>query len=338
MPMEIVRNDITKIQVDAIVNAANASLKMGSGVCGAIFSAAGEADLQKECEQLGICHVGQAVITSGYALPAKYVIHTVGPIWQGGVAGEAQALANCYSNSLELALRYKCNSIAFPLISSGVFGYPKDEALKIAIASIGEFLLRNELLVYLVVYDNKAYQLSAKLFSAIENYIDDNYIEEHQRNQRISQVVINNYMEMQEFLLEDTIYEQCAPATKKQRSLHEVVAQLEESFSQMLLRLIDEKQLTDVATYKKANIDRKLFSKIRSDNAYNPKKTTAIAFAIALELSLDETKDLLARAGYTLSHSHKFDLIVEYFIAAENYNIFEINEALFAFDQLLLGA
>ena len=337
MPMEIVRNDITKMQVDAIVNAANASLQEGGGVCGAIFAAAGAAELQEECDRYGNCEVGQAVITAGYDLPSKYIIHTVGPIWQGGEAGEAKELANCYSNSLELALRYKCESIAFPLISSGVFGYPKEEALKIAIASIGEFLLRNEMLVYLVVYDKKSYQLSEKLFSAIKNYIDEYYIEEHQYSRSISEVKIQNYSEVEELLIDYSIYKP-AKAGKIQKSLKEVIGQLEESFPQMLFRLIDERKLTDVATYKKANIDRKLFSKIRSDNAYNPSKATAIAFAIALELSLDETKDLLAKAGYTLSHSHKFDLIVEYFIAIENYNIFEINEALFAFDQMLLGA
>ena len=184
MPMKIIRNDITKMLVDAIVNAANVTLKMGGGVCGAIFSAAGAGKLQKECDSIGKCNVGEAVITSGYDLQAKFIIHTVGPIWYGGSAGEANLLHNCYTNSLMLALQHKCKSIAFPLISSGIYGYPKDQALGIAISAIGEFLMNHEMTVYLVVYDNKTYALSENLFSKIEKYIDDNYVEEHLHSQR----------------------------------------------------------------------------------------------------------------------------------------------------------
>ena len=343
MPLEIVRNDITKMPVDAIVNAANIALKMGGGVCGAIFSAAGADKLQAECDEIGKCSIGQAVITTGYALPVKHIIHTVGPIWQGGENNEAKLLANCYTNSLALAQQYKCESIALPLISSGIYGYPKDEALTIAISSIGEFLLKHEMMVYLVVYDKKSFVLSEKLFTSIEKYIDDHYVEEHyveehnfnQRSRGIedyeySQLVRQNDLEACEAYSE--------PLSKAKRSLKDVISQLEESFSQRLLRLIDEKGMCDVEAYKKANIDRKLFSKIRSDKGYNPSKVTSIAFAIALELNLDETKDLLARAGYTLSRSNKFDVIIEYFIEEGNYNIFSINEALFAFNQVLLGA
>jgi len=179
MPFEIIRNDITAMSVDAIVNAANTSLQMGGGVCGAIFSAAGAQNMQAACDKIGECGVGKAVLTDGFNLPAKFVIHTVGPIWQGGNHNEAQQLNGCYSNSLELARQNKCTSIAFPLISSGIYGYPGDQALQIAISAIGKFLLQYEMLVYLVVYDPKSFALSEKLFSAIERYIDDNYIEEH---------------------------------------------------------------------------------------------------------------------------------------------------------------
>ncbi len=334
MPLRIIRNDITKMPVDAIVNAANTALKMGGGVCGAIFMAAGADKLQTECNRIGRCNVGEAVITGGYDLPARYIIHTVGPIWRGGSSGEAELLHNSYTNSLMLALQNKCESIAFPLISSGIYGYPKDQALQIAIAAIGEFLLNHEMMVYLVVYDKKSYVLSERLYYAIERYIDDNYVAEH----RLAERRLESYESQQFNALEEAQASVRAPAPKGKRSLVDVIDALDESFAEMLLRLIEEKGMTDVETYKKANIDRRLFSKIRSQKDYHPSKATAVAFAIALELDLDETLDLLGKAGYTLSPSYKFDVIIEYFITEGNYNIFEINEALFAFDQVLLGA
>lgn len=333
MPLKIIRNDITKVYADAIVNAANSSLLGGGGVDGAIHRAAGP-ELLAECRALGGCMVGQAKITKGYRLPAKYVIHTVGPVWHGGKSDEEKLLADCYRNSLKLAKDYKLKSIAFPLISSGAFGYPKDKALKTAITVIGEFLLSNDMTVYLVVYDKTSFMLSEKLFSSITQYIDENYIEEHlfdnldrfealrQASERYEDYPLPFYREK---------------ASRHKRSLDDVVNQTDETFSQMLLRLIDEKGMTDAEAYKRANVDRRLFSKIRNDINYSPSKTTAIAFAIALKLNLDETKDLLRKAGFALSHSNKFDIIIEYFIQEGNYNIFEINEALFAFDQKLLG-
>ena len=341
MPLEIIRNDITQVHADAIVNAANRSLLGGSGVDGAIHKAAGP-ELLAECTTLGGCKVGEAKITKGYRLPAKYVIHTVGPVWHGGEAGEEKLLADCYRNSLALARQYELESIAFPLISSGAFGYPKDKALKVAIAEIGDFLLQHEMTVYLVVFDRASFALSEKLFASIAEYIDDNYIdlqpvEDRNRRERIR---------MQEEVLEDALYEASissaympAPAAplKRKRKLADVVKQLEETFSQVLLRLIDEKGMSDAETYKRANIDRKLFSKIRNDIYYKPSKPTVLSFAIALRLNLDETRDLLRKAGFALSRSSKFDIIVQYFIEEGNYNIFEINEALFAFEQSLLG-
>lgn len=198
MPLEIIRNDITKMHVDAVVNAANTALKMGGGVCGAIFSAAGAEELQAECDSIGTCKVGEAVMTSGYSLPAQHIIHTVGPFWRGGSSGEAQLLHNCYTNSLTLALQHGCESIAFPLISSGIYGYPKDQALQIAISAISEFLLNHEMNVHLVVYDKKAFMLSAKLFSAIEKYIDDNYVEEHHLRARDRIIEAYEYQQLEE--------------------------------------------------------------------------------------------------------------------------------------------
>lgn len=325
MPLEIIRNDITKVHADAIVNAANTSLLGGGGVDGAIHAVAGP-ELLKECITLGGCEVGKAKITKGYNLPAKYIIHTVGPIWRGGNNNEEELLTNCYKNSLQLVKDYKLESVAFPLISTGVYGYPKDKGLKIAISVMSDFLLKNEVTIYLVIYDKDAFLISSKLISSIEEYIDDRYVEEHKYPRR--RYIEDSAYEAQYILKKEEV---------KVRRLEDVVKNLDESFSEMLLRLIDEKNMTDVETYKKANVDRRLFSKIRNDKNYKPSKSTAIAFAIALKLSLDETKDLLLKAGFALSHSSKFDIIIEYFIENNKYDIFEINEALFAFDQTTLG-
>lgn len=339
MPLEIVRNDITKMKVDAIVNAANESLLGGGGVDGAIHRAAGSG-LLAECRTLGGCKTGKAKITGGYNLPAKYVIHTVGPIYNDGKHGEKVLLESCYRESLALAKDHNCETIAFPLISSGVYGYPKDQALKVAIDVISDFLLGNEMTVYIVIFDKAAYTISEKLFSDIAEYIDDNYVDEHtdyrresiRRNAPMAPCAKRKKANI-DFL------EICdCKALPLEEDLDAKLKQIDESFSQMLLRKIDEKGMTDAECYKKANIDRKLFSKIRSDIHYKPSKPTALAFAISLELSLVETEDMLRKAGFALSHSNKFDIIIEYFISKGNYNIFEINEALFAFDQSLLGA
>lgn len=341
MPLEIVRNDITKMKVDVIVNAANESLLGGGGVDGAIHRAAG-AGLLAECKILGGCKTGKAKITGGYNLPAKYVIHTVGPIYNDGKHGEKVLLESCYRESLALAKEYQCETVAFPLISSGVYGYPKDQALKVAIDVISDFLLENEMMVYIVIFDKAAYKISEKLFSDIAEYIDDNYVDEHTNYSR-ERIRMNALPPMaprtRRKKTDDDFLEMCdCKAMLAEDDLDAKLKQIDESFSQMLLRKIDEKGMTDAECYKKANIDRKLFSKIRSDVHYKPSKPTALAFAISLELSLAETEDMLRKAGFALSHSNKFDIIIEYFISKGNYNIFEINEALFAFDQSLLGA
>lgn len=324
VPLHIVRNDITTMKVDAIVNAANESLLGGGGVDGAIHRAAGP-ELLAECRTLRGCKTGQAKLTKGYRLPARFVIHTVGPVWRGGGHGERELLISAYRSSLELALEQGCRTVAFPLISSGVYGYPKDQALKVAVDTIGDFLLAHEMTVYLVIFDRAAYTIGGRLFADIAAYIDDRYVEEHTESREAEYRRAMAYA--------------CAEAQMMSMpaDLNKAVEQLDESFSQMLLRKIDEKGMTDAQCYKKANIDRKLFSKIRSDVHYKPSKPTAMAFAIALELPLEQARQLLEKAGFAFSHASKFDIIVEYFIAHKNYNIFEINEALFAFDQSLLG-
>ena len=337
MPLEIVRNDITKMKVDAIVNAANESLLGGGGVDGAIHRAAGS-ELLAECRTLGGCKTGKAKITGGYNLPAKYVIHTVGPIYDDGKHGEKALLESCYRESLALAKEHQCETVAFPLISSGVYGYPKDQALKVAIDVISDFLLENEMTVYIVIFDKAAYKISEKLFADIAEYIDDNYVDEHTDYSR-ERIRMNALPSMtprkRRKKSDDDFLEICdCKAMLAEDDLDAKLKKIDESFSQMLLRKIDEKGMTDAECYKKANIDRKLFSKIRSDIHYKPSKPTALAFAI----SFAETEDMLRKAGFALSHSNKFDIIIEYFISKGNYNIFEINEALFAFDQSLLGA
>ena len=329
MPLIIVRNDITKMPVDAIVNAAKESLLGGGGVDGCIHRAAGP-ELLAECRRLGGCKTGDAKITKAYLLPCRYVIHTVGPVWRGGGHGEREQLASCYRTSLALAQAHNCETVAFPLISSGIFGYPKDQALRVAVDTISEFLAENDMTVYIVIFDRAAYQIGNKLFADIAAYIDDHYVDAHtdSRRERMRRMgVVESRML--------TAYEDAPMAAS---GLDEALAHLDAGFSETLLKLIDRSGKKDSEIYKKANVDRKLFSKIRNNPGYKPSKSTAIAFAIALELNLDETRDLIARAGYALSASSKFDVIIEYFIGREKYDIFEINEALFAFDQSLLGA
>ena len=340
MPLEILRNDITNMRVDAIVNAANRSLLGGGGVDGAIHRAAGPA-LLAACRELGGCETGQAKITPGYALPARYVIHTVGPVYEDGKHGERELLASCYRESLALAKANGCESVAFPLISSGAYRYPKDEALKVAIDVIGAFLLENDMTVYIVIYDRASFMIGERLFADITEYIDDRYVDARARDRRERMLLDSCSLSLPPKRPPSdafAVYE-CAdvPAPARGDDLKEKLKRIDESFSQMLLRKIDEKGMTDAECYKKANIDRKLFSKIRTDIHYKPSKPTALAFAISLELSLPETEDLLRKAGFALSHSSKFDIIIEYFISKGIYNVFEINEALFAFDQSLLG-
>lgn len=330
MPLEIVRNDITKMSVDAIVNAAKESLLGGGGVDGCIHRAAGP-ELLQECRTLGGCRTGESKITGAYRLPYRYIIHTVGPVWNGGKYGEREQLASCYRTSLALAKEHGCETVAFPLISSGIFGYPKDQALRVAVDTIGEFLLHNDMTVYIVIFSRTAYQISSKLFADIAEYVDDHYVDAHTDSRR-------DRLRRMSVLEGRALSAGAAAAPMSADNLDDLLAHLDAGFSETLLKLIDRSGKKDAEVYKKANVDRKLFSKIRNNPDYKPSKPTAVAFAIALELILPETRDLIARAGYALSPSSKFDVIIEYFIMQRDYDIFKINEALFAFDQSLLGA
>ena len=435
MPLQLVRNDITKMKADAIVNAANTSLLGGGGVDGAIHRAAGPR-LLEECRTLGGCPAGEAKITAGYDLPARFVIHTVGPVWEGGSHGEESLLRSCYKNSLRLAVENHCDSVAFPLISAGVYGYPKDQALRVAIDTISDFLMANDpdsdLMVWLVLFGGDTLHLGRKLFPNLQEFIDDHYVKEHEdeefekrRRLQLQARKAQQYMDAQagpqpshdilpsrpssgampsgsakpsrpqppappeksrrrpsflpwkkeakastkpqekpaeepvsvsgSFPVPDeescssfsaipsqTVFGNAVPShaashAPESGKLDELIQDLDESFTQMVLRKIDEAGITDAQCYKRANLDRKLFSKIRSDLHYSPSKKTAVALAIALRLDLAETSELLRKAGFALSRSNIFDVIIEYFISRRNYNIFEINEALFAYDQVTLG-
>ena len=373
MPFEIVRNDITRMRVDAIVNAANASLLGGGGVDGAIHRAAGP-ELLAECAALGGCATGEAKVTGAYLLPCRYVIHTVGPVWQGGNSGEKELLASCYRESLKRAAEYGCESVAFPLISSGAYGYPKDQALRVATESILEFLADHDLHVYLVIYDRGSFLISRQMYVNIRSFIDDSCIDPDYERIEYSRRLDNRPLPMApepepdrlpkarpkssgilpafhgrradrtEERPERKAYAEpeadavFAPTAAMPSGLEEYLSGMDEGFRDMLLRKIDERRMTDAECYKKANIDRKLFNKIKNQPDYRPGKPTVLALAIALRLPLPEVREMLGKAGYSLSHSSRFDLIVEYFLLHGNYNIYEINEALFSFDQKLLGS
>lgn len=332
MSFTIVRQDITKMKVDAIVNAANTNLRMGGGVCGAIFKAAGAAQLQDACNILAPIRTGDAVITPAFLLSSKFIIHTAGPVYQDGRSGEQELLYACYLNSLKRAVENACESIAFPLISSGIFGYPKEEALQVASAAIQQFLGTHDLKVSLVVFDKASFVVSKALLSEVESYIDDHYVENHQVHRRTP-------LDIEIEPLAESVWYQCEePLPRPGRpGLDDLIGNLDESFPDMLLRLVKAKGKTEVEVYKHANLDRKLFSKIRTGKDYLPSKRTAIALAVSLGLTRFETDDFLKRAGFALSHSQKFDVIVEFFIVRGNYDIFEINEVLFKYDQPLLG-
>ena len=343
MPIQIVRNDITKMHVDAIVTTGNKYLRAGSGVNGAIHRAAGPL-LELVAQKLGGCAVGEAKITRGFNLPSRYVIHTVSPVWHGAEA-ERALLASCYTASLKLAVAHHCESIAFPLIAAGAHGCPHAVAMRIATDAINQFLLEsvpdNDLMVYLVVFSRESFLAGSKLFADVKQYIDDCYVAEHwdfrREGARSYPVQYNEDAAPDMTSALPPIGAAMPGAAWEPASLEDALSRLDESFAETLQRHIKARGLKNADCYKRANIDKKLFSKIINTPHYKPKKPTALALAIALELSLDETKDLLMKAGLALSHSDKFDIIVEYFIMQGKYDIFEINEILYEFDQVLLG-
>ena len=357
MAFQIVRNDITKIQADAIVNTANPEPVYMAGTDSAVYMAAGAERLLEERQKIGVIKEGEVAVTPAFDLPAKYIFHTVGPVWQDGNSGEKEIEKKCYENCLKKAVEMNLESIAFTLISTGVNGFPKTDALQIATSVFSSFLADHEMDITLAVFDTESFRLSGRIFAGVSQYIDEHYVEEK---------IVEEYSYEDAEAVEDSREEKstrrprrnerffgrmrecgaqsapmadfaCASAAPVQRSLDDVVKNLSETWTESLFRLIREKGYDEVEDYKRANVDRKLFSKIRKDKNYQPKKTTAMAFAIALRLNLDETKDFLGRAGYCFSPSSLFDTIICYCIENEEYNFMDINEVLFDYDQPLLG-
>lgn len=328
MPLEIIREDISRLHTDAIVHSTNTRLRKGTGSSEAIFRLAGD-ELETKLNQIGYCAPGDVVLTPGYKLNSNYIIHTVGPKWLGGSHNESSQLESCYRGALDCALKHNLKSIAFPLISAGNYGYPKDEALQIAITTIQSFLLIHEMLVYLVVFDKQAYQLSTQLFQSVNQYIDDHYVETR---------ILYSQNRREEYENQEISPKISYARLESSKTLDDVLLELDESFSQSLLKLIDQKGMTDVETYKRANITKAHFSKIRTHKDYRPTKNTVLAFCVALKLNLKESNTLLEKAGFSLSNSSIGDLIVKFFIENKRFDIFEINEVLFEYDQLLLGS
>ena len=346
MPFLMIRNDITKVAADAIVNPANRNLLQGSGTSRAIYQAAGEQELTASCEAIGRCDLGRAVCTPAFGLPAKYIFHAVCPAWQGGGFGEAEQLASAYHSALKLATKYHCESVAFPLLSSGNYGYPKEQAFRIAVDTITQYVMEHDLTVYLVLYDRDSLAVSRKLFASVEEYIDDHYVaqndESYQFDRRRRESVERRRWRLEEKAapMLETAAAPPPPAVAPMaaRSLENLMDNLGEGFTTRLLRLIDERGLKDSTVYKQSNISRQHFSKIQCNRDYNPKKKTVLAFAVGLHLSEDETIDLLKSAGYAFSDGSKRDWIVRYCLEHKIYNINQVNTLLFEYDQEQLGA
>ena len=348
MPFQITRDDLTRMRVDAIVNSANPLPRIGAGVDAGIHALAGTSLLEAR-KQIGNIQPGEAAITPGFQLNAKYVIHTVGPVWVDGNSREPEVLAKCYASALELAVRSGCRSVAFPLISTGNYGFPKSLALQIAISQISAFLMHHELDIYLVVFHREAFQLSEKLFSGIQSFIDDHYVKEKVAQEYCYPVGSALSCDREEqvrrrraaerlFMEKKAPAKSCrAPAAAAKPSLRDLLQNTDAGFAETLFALIDQRGYKDSEVYKRANLSKQHFSKIRKNPAYKPTKPTAVALAIALQLDLEQTRDLIGRAGYALTNSSKFDVIIMYFIEQKNYDLFEINSALFEFDQSLLG-
>ena len=349
MPIHIIRQDITKMTCDAIVNPSNEELYPGGGVDALIHEAAGE-ELTRACRALGGVSLGQAKITPGYRLPCKYVIHTAGPVWCGGGQGEEALLTSCYTECLRLAAEAGCESVAFPLISSGLYGYPKDRVMKVAIAAISDFLMEREMEVYVVVFDKTSFAISERLFAAVTAYVDDRYardtlpVYDYIREERNYASFIRARKGQETAAGKEPPSDRKAPPAMQEEtpaakpSLKDMLGQMDKGFAATLFELIDKSGLTDVECYKRANVDKKTFSKIKCNKDYKPSKATVLSFAVALRLTVEETNRLLGTVGFTLSHSSRADTVIEYFLSTGDYkSIFDVNEVLWKLGENGLG-
>lgn len=377
MPFSIVRDDISRVRADVLVNAANVRLAPGGGVCGALFSAAGFDEMRAACEAIGGCATGDAVATPAFNLPARWCVHAVGPIWRGGRAHEEELLHRCYRSAFARAVELGARSVAFPLISAGIYGFPVERALAIAREEVTAFLRHHdEVALTLVVFERAVVQMGNALVEQVQEYIDDEYVDSSSFMRRDTgelerelqwtedasaplSVEMAEPVALPECLQEDDASIAAsrpfvaanirmpgaampgAPSragATLDAEIAQLVATLDAPFSTTLLALIDARGMTDAEVYHRANISRQLFSKIRGNESYRPSKQTVVALAIALELDMSATQDLLARAGFTLSKSSKFDVIVRFFIERSIYDLFQLNEVLFAYDLPLVGS
>ena len=355
MPFKIVRNDLTKMQVDAIVNTANPKPKYSSGTDTAVYKAAGEEELLAERKKIGYMNAGEVAITPGFKLPAKYIIHAGSPRYIDGKSGEEKKLRDCYKKSLAMAAQHQCKSVAFPLIATGCFGYPKEEGMRIALDEINAFLMKQDMLVYLVVFDTAATKLGFNLYPDLEAYIDHNYVcnkREEEYGDRYFGSVRSGDPGYDAYRRERADLEvklkraPCAPTSKESKAfaefdddyydfmeenesaLEERMKHMADTFQEYLMYLIGVKKLTNAEVYKRAIVTKQLFSKIKLNPEYHPDKATAMRLCVGARLNLDETKDLLARAGYALSPCDKRDIIFSFFIEHEVFDMIEIDIAL----------
>ena len=362
MPIRIIRQDITRMDCDAIVNPTNEYMLPGGGLDAAIHDAAGE-ELFRYCSRLGELEIGEAKITPAFKLPSRYIIHTAGPTWYGGNDGEEAKLISCYAESMKLAIEHGCESIAFPLISSGLYGYPKDRVMRVAIDVISSFLTDYEMDVFIIVFDKTSYSISRKLFADVTEFVDNHYVDEtlDEPDGIREDKYYNEYLEREEDLdcqmMCSMSYsmESEKPALRRrsraekaelmrmesekgEADLASFLANMDRGFADTLFYYIDKKGISDVECYKRSNIGKQTFSKIKCNPDYRPSKITAVSFAIGLKLNIEETRHLLSTAGMCLSRSNRFDVIIEYFITTGRYGtIFDVNEVLYQFDQPLLG-
>lgn len=330
------------MRCDAIVNTANTKPIIGSGCDYAVYKAAGKRRLSEYREKnIGEVPEGDVFLTPGFRLPAHYIIHAVSPHYIDGVHGEEEKLRDCYRKSLSLAWEQQCRSIAFPVISTGSFGYPKEEGIRIAADEIQAFLQNHEMLIYLVVFDAQSARYGKRFDKDLQAYIDENYVgAKHHEEYSIQTMALRRDLDDESFspyendLYEDDLYEEDSDEDSEEENeftelheskLEERMKHLSDSFSEYLLYLIEEKGMTNADVYKRALVDKKTFSKIKNHADYHPQKMTAMCLCMGAKLNLDETRDLLTRAGYALSPCDKTDIIFSYFIENQIYDMIELD-------------
>lgn len=322
MPFQIIRNDITKVKADAIVNTANPNVAVGDGVDYAIYKAAGREKLLEARKKIGLLMPGEVAITEALDLEAKYIIHASGPWWQGGEEGEELLLKRCFDNSLQLAWENGCRSIAFPLLATGTYGFPNKLAIEIAVHSFRIFLQEHDMEIMLVVFGNEAVNISGELVDEVRSFVDDHYVKE-----ALSEEYRRDRLYLEECQVCASVFKsvEAEPTVSLDDALKSIYT---ESFEKYLQKLINKKGLKNSQVYAAANISKQYFSKLLKGKV-KPSKEKVLALAIGLNLNLDEAVDFLRIAGYALSPISQTDTIVEYFIRNKDYNVLKIDIVLF---------